>query len=151
MKPALKTMLIATLLPFLWACKHDIKTPQFLGVEHVKVHSLGMRESQLRLDLRFQNPNRFPIQLRNADIDVSVDNRPLGKTILDTIILVPALDSFLVPIKMNVDMKSLFPNLLAVALKDEFELGMDGTIRIRRSGIGLNIPVHYRGKQRISF
>jgi hypothetical protein len=80
-----------------------------------------------------------------------VDNRPLGKTILDTMILVPALDSFLVPIKMNVDMKSLFPNLLAVALKDEFELGMDGTIRIRRSGIGLNIPVHYRGKQRISF
>jgi LEA14-like dessication related protein len=149
MRPYLKFLLLATLLPCIQSCKHDIKTPEFLGVDGVKVHSLGFTESQLRMNLRFQNPNSFPIELRKADIDLSIDDRPLGKTILDTIIMIPARDSFYVPIKMDVEMKSLFPNLLAVALKEDFELGMEGHVRIRRSGINLNIPVHYRGKQKI--
>jgi LEA14-like dessication related protein len=151
MKSTLKVLLVLALLPCAWACKQGIKTPEFLGVNEVKLHSLGMRESQVRMNLSFNNPNSFPIELRKAEIDLSIDERPLGKTILDTMILVPARDSFEVPVRMMVDMKSLFPNLLAVALKDEFNLGVDGTVRVRRSGINLSIPVHYRGKQRLQF
>jgi LEA14-like dessication related protein len=151
MHSTLRILLIALLLPFAWACKNEIKTPEFLGVNEVKVHSFGLKESQLRMKLRFNNPNVFPIELRKADIDLSIDDRPLGKTLLDTVILVPARDSFEVPVRMRVDMKSLFPNLLAVALKDEFDLGMHGSVRVRRSGVNLTIPVHYRGKQKLDF
>jgi hypothetical protein len=52
---------------------------------------------------------------------------------------------------MNVAMKSLLPNLLQLAVKDEVELGMKGSVRVKRSGISMTIPVDYRGKQKIVF
>ena len=48
-------------------------------------------------------------------------------------------------------MKNLFPNLLTLALKDEVEVKMEGSARITRSGITMNIPVHYTGKHKIIF
>jgi LEA14-like dessication related protein len=131
------------------SCASSLQAPTFLRVDQFRVNTLSAKQSRLDMTLLWFNPNPFPVELRKADVDVTIDQRPLGKALLDTVIRVPAKDSFLVPVKMDVAMKSLLPNLLSLAVKNEVELGMKGTVRVKRSGITMNVPVDYRGKQKI--
>ena len=143
-------VLVATLLST-GSCMKKVENPEFLGVEDFKVHSLGKSVSQLNMRLRFFNPNGFPMELRKADVDVSIEGKPLGKTLLDTVIQIPAKDSFLVPVKMALEMKTVLPNLWSLAAKEDVLLGMVGTVRVKRSGISVTIPVNYSGRQKIRF
>jgi LEA14-like dessication related protein len=153
-KPLKRILLLlvigSTLLPGS-ACKSNLKEPDFINARNFKIGKLGLTESFIGLDLYYYNPNSFKIQLKKAELDVYFENRFVGKTHLDTLLSIPALDTFSIPVKMDVAMKNLFPNLLTLALKDEVEVKMEGSARIMRSGITMNIPVHYSGKHKVIF
>jgi LEA14-like dessication related protein len=140
----------ATLLPT-WACKTSIKEPEFFGARNFTISKIGLQESYIGMDLYYFNTNNFKLQLKKADLDVYLENRFVGKTLLDTLLDIPAKDSFSIPVKMGVNMKNLFPNLLTLALKDEVEVRMEGSAKVSKSGITMNIPVHYSGKHKILF
>ncbi len=143
-------VILSTLLLGL-GCKSNLKEPNFINARNFKIGKLGLAESFIGLDLYYYNPNNFKIQLKKAELDIYFENRFVGKTHLDTSLSIPALDTFSIPVKMNVAMKNLFPNLLTLALKDEVEVKMEGSARIMRSGITMNIPVHYSGKHKVIF
>ena len=140
----------ATLLPG-GACKSSIKEPDFAGARNFKIGKLGLQESFIAMDLFYFNPNNFKIQLKRAELDVFLENRFVGQTQLDTLLEIPARDSFSIPVNMGVNMKNLFPNLLILALKDEIEVKLEGSAKVSRSGITMNIPIHYTGKHKIIF
>jgi len=139
-----------TLLPG-WACKSSIKEPNFAGARNFSIEKIGLQESYIGMDLHYFNPNNFKLTLKRADLEVFLENRFVGQTQLDTLLEIPARDSFSIPVKMGVNMKNLFPNLLTLALKDEVEVKLEGSAKVTRSGITLNIPVHYTGKHKIIF
>jgi LEA14-like dessication related protein len=150
-KGILLILIIATtLLPGL-ACKSNLKEPDFINARNFKIGKLGLSESFIGLDLFYYNPNNFKILLKKAELDIYFENRFVGKTHLDTLLSIPALDTFSIPVKMDVAMKNLFPNLLTLALKDEVEVKMEGSAKIMRSGITMNIPVNYIGKHKVIF
>jgi LEA14-like dessication related protein len=140
----------ATLFPG-WACKSTLKEPDFVGAKNFTIGKIGLQESYIGMDLYYFNPNGFKLQLKNADLDVYLENRFVGKTQLDTLLDIPSKDTFSIPIKMGVNMKNLFPNLLTLALKEEVEVKMEGSAKVTRSGITMNIPVHYSGMHKIVF
>lgn len=146
----LMIFIATTLLPG-WACKSSIKEPNFAGARNFSIEKLGLQESYIGMDLHYFNPNNFKLTLKRADLDVFLENRFVGQTQLDTLLEIPARDSFSIPVKMGVNMKNLFPNLLTLALKDEVEVKLEGSAKVTRSGITLNIPVHYTGKHKIIF
>ena len=148
-----KSLLLITsisLLP-IWGCKSSIKEPDFIAARNFTFGKMGLKESNIGMDLYYYNPNSFKLQLKKAELDVYLENRFVGKTILDTLLDIPPKDTFTIPVKMGVDMKNLFPNLITLALKEEVELKVEGTVRVMKSGISLNIPVHYTGKHKIVF
>lgn len=146
----LTIFIVATLLPD-WACKSTLKEPNFAGARNFTIEKLGLQESYIGMDLHYFNPNDFKLTLKKADLDVFLENRFVGQTQLDTLLEIPARDSFLIPVKMGVNMKNLFPNLLTLALKEEIEVKLEGSAKVSRSGITMNIPIHYAGKHKIIF
>jgi LEA14-like dessication related protein len=150
-KRAMMILFLATALLPGWACKSSIKEPNFAGARNFTIEKLGLQETYIGMDLYYFNPNNFKLKLKKADLDVFLENRFVGQTQLDTLMEIPARDSFLIPVKMGVNMKNLFPNLLILALKDEVEIKLEGSAKVAKSGITMNIPIHYTGKHKIIF
>lgn len=142
--------IVATLL-FFTSCKSSIKEPDFLGARNFNIGKIGVQESTLGVDLYYYNPNSFNMELKKADLEIFLENRYLGQTHLDTLLKIPAMDTFYIPVSLGVNMKNLFPNLLSLALKDEVEVKMKGSAKVSRAGFTMNIPVNYTGKQKIIF
>lgn len=126
-----------------------IKEPEFIDARNVGLRSVGLKTSTVYADLIYFNPNNLGLQMKKAEMDVYVDNRFLGHSLLDTLITIPKKDTFSFPVMLEVEMKNIFPNAFAMLMKEEIELRIEGTAKVGKGGLFLNVPVKYRGKHRI--
>ena len=125
------------------------KEPEFIEARNFAILSVGMKTSTIYTDLYYYNPNGFGIQMKKADLDIYIDEKFVGHTLIDTLINIPRKDTFSIPVSMEVEMKKLFPNALSILLKEEVDLKIEGTAKLGKSGIFLNVPVRYHGKHRL--
>jgi LEA14-like dessication related protein len=125
------------------------KEPQYLDFENVHVQKAGLSESIVGADLKYYNPNSFKIQLKEADLDLYVNDKFVGHSRLDTLIHIPALDTFYVPVSMKLNLGDLLKNAVQLFLNPEVNLKITGNAKLGKGGIYKNFPVHYEGKQRI--
>jgi LEA14-like dessication related protein len=125
------------------------QAPQYAGLENFKVNTLGLGESVVAADLKYFNPNNFQMKLKYGEMDVYINNRFIGKTLLDTMTAIPAKDSFLIPVSMKVDMKQIYSNALDILLSHEATIKLDGFAKLGKAGLYFNVPIKYEGKQKI--
>jgi LEA14-like dessication related protein len=126
-----------------------LKEPEFIDARNFGLRSIGSKTSTVSADLFYYNPNNLGLQMKRAELDVYIDNRYLGHSLLDTLILIPKKDTFSIPVVMEVEMKNLFPNAFSLLTKTEIDLRIEGTVKVGKGGIFLNVPVKYQGKQQI--
>jgi LEA14-like dessication related protein len=129
------------------------KQPQALvykDVQHIKYQGFGAGQPGLSMDVLLYNPNNFSLKLRDADIDVYVNNKFMGKMfVIKGKYSIPAMGSFLVPLKVDVDLNNVLPNAIGLLLNHTAEFKVMGKIKAGKHGIYITMPVHYEGKQEI--
>jgi len=127
------------------------KDPEFIDARNFAIQSLGLKTSTVSFDLVYYNPNNFGLKMKGADLDVFLDDRLLGHSLVDTLVDIAARDSFDIPVKMDVEMKNLFPNALSVFTQKEFDLEVKGKARIGKNGFFVPVPIRYKGKQSLNW
>lgn len=123
--------------------------PTFVDARHFRLASIGLKTSTVKTDLYYFNPNGFALNLKTADLDVYLNNRYAGHSLLDTLVHVPAKDTFFVPVSVLVDMKNVFPNALTILMSDSIDVRVEGKIKVGKAGIYINVPVKYQEKHPI--
>lgn len=140
----------ALLLTLIAGCKQP-QIPEYQAFENFKISKFGLSESVVSADLKYYNPNDFALKLKHADLDLSVNDRHVGHSVLDTLVTIPSRDTFYLPLKMKVDMKQLFTNALSLLINNEIDVKVNGNIKLGKSGVYFNMPVNYSGKQTIDW
>jgi len=145
--------LLYALLPVLFLACAKPKDFDYLGINNLKVLKLGLKESTVSVDVKYYNPNKFPVTMKHADVNVFVNNNYFGKSILDSTIHISGRDTFYLPVLLTVDM-----NNTAISLIQTFGQGqqdvlikMEGNARVGRNGFYINVPIKYEGAQKIKF
>ena len=126
------------------------KDLQYIDFQNFQVQELGLGESVISADLKYYNPNNFKLNLKDGDLNVSLNNTFLGNSKLDTLLQIPKKDTFLIPLKMKVDMKTFLSKALNVLLTNEVDVKLDGNAKLGKAGIYFNVPIHYQGKQKLN-
>ena len=108
-----------------------------------------MKQTQLSMDVLLFNPNRYPLKLKDADVNVFINGNKLGTMLLSECFPVPGLDTFSMPVTLDVDLKNVLPNALQLLMTPEVDIKLDGSVKAGRHGIYINVPVQYEGKQDI--
>lgn len=145
--------LLWALLPLALAACAKPTGFDYLGVKNVKVLQFGLKESTVGLDVEYYNPNKFPVTMKRAEVDVYVNYNYFGKTTLDSTIRIPGRDTFYLPVLLKVDMNTTVMQLIQALGQGQQELliKMDGSARIGRGGIFMNFPIKYEGMQKLKF
>lgn len=147
----MQKILLASLLPLLLLACAKPTGFDYLGVKNVKVLRFGLKESTVGLDVGYYNPNKFPVVMKRADVDVYVNDDYFGKTTLDTTIHIPRRDTFYLPVVLKVDMGASALRLIQTIAQgqEEVKVKLDGNVRVGRSGIFINYPIRYEGMQKL--
>mgnify|MGYP003498030052 FL=1 len=132
----------------LLSCR-QVTAPEYIDVANVQVSAKSLTNTTLSANVRLYNPNKSNLTFKSGSLDIYVDNRLLGHTELDSTIYISKLDTFQIPVKVQVDINNVIGNALSLAMKDSVLLRIEGKIRIGRSGIFITRPVRYEQKERL--
>ena len=125
------------------------KEPDYIDFQNLRLKKAGLDQAVITFDLRYFNPNKFRVQLRKAEVDIYFNNKFLGHSVLDTTIDIPKLDTFAIPVSMNIKLKDAFSNAVQLLLNPDVMVKLKGNARVSKGGISMNIPIDYEGKKRI--
>ena len=142
MKSLFLTCLLSVL--FLNSCK-DIKDPELRGFDSVEIIKPGFIKSTVRINVRYYNPNRFKAKLKEAQGEAWIDNIYLGTFQVDSLIQVPALNEFVVPVDLTFETLKV----IQLAGSDEVLLKVTGNAKAGKGGFYKNFSLNYEGKQNI--
>ena len=124
-----------------------VKEPELKGIENIRVGRVGLKESSLRLDLNYFNPNKYRLKLKKAEGDAWLDDHPLGHFTIDTLIHISPHAEFRLPVRLKLDMSFLLQNASAALSGKEVIIKVNGVARIGKGFVFINYPIHYEGKQ----
>lgn len=141
--------LIVIVAFFFTSCKNDFKEPVFNGIENVKMNKLDKGKSQLTLHLNCYNPNSKGAKMTGAEGQAWMDSTFLGNFLVDETVEIPANDTFLIPVKLDIEMKHIIRHSLSAFLSDSVLVSVKGKARVGRNGFFKKIPVEYKGKQKM--
>ncbi len=141
---ALVAIVVASMMVLSCSNPQDL---QYLDVKHIKIKEISMTP-EVELGVQFYNPNKSGMTMKDANIDLYINNEKVGKARLIESYDVPGLDTFILPVTMKTDLKSILPNALALLVNKEVEVQLKGTVKAGR-GVFVPIPIRYKGKQKL--
>lgn len=147
MRYSLQAGIILILFLLTISCRQP-KSLQYRDVQNFNMESFGLGSSVISADVKFYNPNNFKMKLKKAEMEISVNGKYIGKSTLDTLMFIPKNDSFYLPVKLNVDIKTLISNSLGSLFSNEIDLKMEGKARLGKGIFFFNFPFSYQGKQK---
>ena len=148
-----RVLAISIALPFIFwlTIPNSLKQPEFIEMKNLELTSVGLKESQIKMDMIYYNPNRHNLKLKKAEVDIYVDDKFAGRSMVDTLIRIPREDTFSIPVQVKVDMRSILPNALAAFLNEELKIRLDGYARMGKAGIYINVPIQQESTQKFNF
>ena len=134
---------------FLSSC-HEPKSLEFRNFSNLKVDKLSFAGAALTVDLVYYNPNNFGLQLNRTDLDVFIDSTFLGHSSQDIQVNIPKLNTFTIPLKLDLDVKNLLKNGLTSMLNKNVAVRVLGSVKVGKAGIYKSFPVDYTSMQNFS-
>lgn len=128
-----------------------MKDLEFLRVASFNFDNLGFSKSTVKMELAYYNPNNFSLRLKDAEFDIFLDDTKVGHSLQDTLIEIPARDTFYFPVKLEVDMGHVFQNLLGALTNKEVTIKAAGNCKVGKKGIFLPFPIKCETRQKIDF
>jgi LEA14-like dessication related protein len=140
--------LISSLILMLLISCSTPRELEYQDYKNFKMNGMGFTTSKVSMDLQYYNPNNFGLQLRKTELDIFVNNNFLGHSSSDTLINIPRRDTFLLPIKFDLDMKNAFKNAFNTMMGNEVTVKVTGRVKVGKANVYMSMPVNYEGKHK---
>ncbi len=125
-----------------------VKPLVYKKIDQVEVTDLW-NNSTIRLTVFCYNPNSWGATLKKATGKIFIDSLCMGEFTFDSSIRIPAKKDFSLPISIKIDGQATLLQVLPSIWKSHFWIKVVGTSRIKKAGIGFNVPIYYEGDQKV--
>jgi LEA14-like dessication related protein len=139
---------LVLLIGFVAGCREP-EPPEYFGFQDIQVIKTTGSQPTLATVVKLYNPNPYPLELRRAEVDVAINGRHAGHSLLDSTIHIPRRDTFYVPVAMQVDLQAILSNAIQSFFNKKATITLDGRVKIKKGILTFNRPFHYEDKEDI--
>ena len=141
--------LLSCWILLLFSACGNIKDPVFNSIQNVEVSKPGLDHSLMSFDMEYFNPNGTKALLKEAEGHAWLDSVYLGHFRVGTVVSIPANANFIVPVKLDVEMKNMLKHSMAAFLNEYVLVTIKGTAKVGKGGFYRRFAINYEGKQDI--
>lgn len=143
----LKARNIIWMLSLLWIMAScSVQAPKFQKVSNLKLDASPNGELVLSADADLYNPNKFTVDIREADIQVFIDGSPAGQVQQQTLGQLKKQATSTLPISVRVSLQNslggLLNGLVGMITKKDMQVEYKGYIKAKAMGVNFKIPVN---------
>lgn len=111
-------------------------------ISNVEVLRMDGKQVALRVDALVNNPNGFKIHVEDPDVDLYLNDRFVGKGLLDSALVLDRKSTKIYPVYLHADLQggAVLFMLLGGALSGELKLGAKGTVAGRSGMLKKRFP-----------
>ncbi len=150
MKGLLSCFCLALVLLMVNGCKKP-QALHYVDFQNFRVSEIVKGQSDLSAELKFYNPNGYQLRMKHAEMNFYVNDQYFGRSVLDTMMVIPKADTFLIPVAMKgVQLQKVLLNGLGALISNEFTIRLEGNAKIGKAGFYHTFPIHYEGKQKLN-
>lgn len=124
------------------------ESPQFKYLENIVVELESLSTANLHADAVLHNPNKNSITIREADIDILMDNKTIAVLEKEYNIKAKGNEDFVIPLDVKIKLKDLNLNAIGSALgligNDGQEIQYLGKIKVKAYGMSFSVKVDYK-------
>lgn len=133
---------VLLLLALLAASCSPYKEVELTDITNVEVLSLTPKAVALRVDARIDNPNGFRIEVAEPDVDLYLNDRFIGKGVLDSALVLEKRKAQVYPVHLHADLQGgpLMAVLITSALSGKVKVGAKGTVAGRSGAFKKRFP-----------
>ncbi len=142
----LYALLLAAIVVASTSCR-SVRQPVFEKIEDVELGDVGLKGAELTAELRFTNPNHFPLKLSYVTGDLYIDSVYMGEFGVKEPMTIPANDSFILPVTGMAQLSgvlALIANAKQLLAGIPASINVKGKARVGRSGFFKTLPFDYR-------
>lgn len=132
------------------SCSDAVKSPEFKGVENLKIKKATINYAEVDGYAIYHNPNIVGGVLTKTDIDIFVNGKKITKINQKMDVKVPAEDDFKIPVTFNFNPRDLAnkeDGILKSVLKNlknkKVDVQYKGTVTIEILGQAIDVPVDF--------
>lgn len=148
MNVKLSLLTIFLLTFFSCATQKEVRNLQYQSVKNFRLAKLDLKP-EVGMDVQFYNPNTFGLTLKDANLELYINNAHIGNAFISRSFDVPGQDTFLMPVTVAPDLKNVFPNALQLLFNKEVDVRIQGSVKAGR-GIFITVPINYQGRQKLN-
>jgi hypothetical protein len=132
----LRTFVSPLAAALLLAACSSYEDVELRDIRNVELLQMDNRRISVRVDVQVNNPNGYRIHVEDPDVDLYLNDTPVGKGWLDSAVVLEGRAERVYPVYLHADLEGgpLLMVLLGGALSGRMKLGMKGTV-LGRSGI----------------
>jgi LEA14-like dessication related protein len=128
-----------------FSCR-KLEAPVYNSVDNIEIKDRSSNSVTISANVNFHNPNNYRITLKNADIDVLLNDKPITNFTKDYNLKIEKNENFTVPVEISFSMADLNTNVISSAINallgKKQILSYRGNIKIKAYGIRINVPVN---------
>jgi LEA14-like dessication related protein len=149
MKLRLTVLFLSLLTIISCGTQKQVRNLQYQEVKNFRLAKLDLDRPEVSMDVQFFNPNSFGLTLKDAKIDLYINNAFIGSASLTRSFIVPGNDTFLLPVTLVPDFKNVFPNALQLLFNKEVNVRIQGSVKAGK-GLFVTVPINYEGRQKLN-
>jgi len=124
------------------------ESPQFKYLENIVVELESLSTANLHAEAVLYNPNKNAITIREADIDILMDNKTIAVLEKEYNIKAKGYEDFVIPLDVKIKLKDLNLNAIGSALGLIGDGGQEvqylGKIKVKAYGVSFSVKVDYK-------
>lgn len=121
----------------------------YQDIRNFKIRKVAMDNTVVSMDVRLYNPNHIGLKLRSADVLVAINNSLVGKVDVTDMCRIPARDTAVIPMVVQVNLKKVLPDVVKLLFNSEVDINLKGEMRAGSHGLFVRIPVNYTTREDI--
>lgn len=125
------------ILPLLFTSCLSYRPVELMEVSHIRVVRMDAKGIAIRVDAKVKNPNNYRIHAQDPDVDLFVNDKFVGKGLLDSVLTLEKQSEQVYSVPLHADLKGgtmLMVLLSGVFGGNELQVAAKGTI-VGRVGI----------------
>ncbi len=149
----MKYLLLLALPIIFFSCTRPEEMPVFKGVGDIKVDKVSGTQAFLNGNAYFYNPNKVGMTLKKVDIEVTLEDKKIGKINHSVRTKVGALSEFKVPVDatFNIGEVGVIKSILNVLQGRKMKARYQGYIKLSYRGLPIKVKVDYEDEIRLRY
>ena len=138
----MKKLASIALLALTFAACSPFKEVELTDITNVELISLTPKAVAMRVDARIDNPNSFRIEVAEPDVDLFLNDKFIGKGVLDSALVLERKQAQVYPVYLHADLQGgpVMIMLITSALSGKVKVGAKGTIAGRNGALKKRFP-----------